>query len=60
MGNKFVNKIWNLLGVEGDEYDEEYNDGDLGYIPEEREYTAPLTGKKNKADYAAEGNESNA
>ncbi len=48
MGNKFVNKIWNLLGVESeDDYDEDF-DGDNAYVPEEKEYTAPATNKKSK------------
>ena len=43
MGNRFVNKIWNLLGVESDdEYEDEYYEGDNTYVaPEEKEYTAP-------------------
>ena len=49
MGNRFVNKIWNLLGVENeDDYDEEYYEGDNTYPAEEKEYTAPTTNKKNK------------
>lgn len=49
MGNRFVNKIWNLLGVENDgDYEEEYVDGDTVYVPEEKEYTAPANNKKNK------------
>ena len=49
MGNKFVNKIWNLLGVENeDDYEEEYIDGDTVYVPEEKEYVAPTTNKKSK------------
>ena len=49
MGNKFVNKIWNLLGVENDEdYEEEYLDGDTVYVPEEKEYATPTTNKKGK------------
>ena len=50
MGNKFVNKIWNLLGVENDDYEEEYVDGDTAYVPEEKEYVAPAapTNKKSK------------
>ena len=38
MGNKFVNKIWNLLGVENEEDVEDYNDGELNYDTEEKEY----------------------
>ncbi len=50
MGNKFVNKIWNLLGVEeGDgEGLEDFNDGELNYDVEEKDYTAPISNKKNK------------
>ena len=48
MGNKFVNKIWNLLGVENEEDVEDYNDGELNYDTEEKEYTAPLSNKKTK------------
>ncbi|MBQ9267150.1 MAG: cell division protein SepF [Clostridia bacterium] len=48
MGNKFVNKIWNLLGVENDEYEDEYYDEETTYAPEEKEYTAPTNTKKSK------------
>ncbi len=50
MGNRFVNKIWNLLGVENeDDYEDEYYEGDnTTYPAEEKEYTAPTTNKKNK------------
>ena len=49
MGNRFVNKIWNLLGVENDEdYEEEYYEGENNFPTEEKEYTAPTTNKKNK------------
>ena len=50
MGNRFVNKIWNLLGVENDDdYEGEYYEGDNSLAePEEKEYTAPTTNKKSK------------
>ena len=49
MGNKFMNKVWNLLGVETDEYDGEYSDYEMPeLIQEEKEYVAPITNKKNK------------
>lgn len=44
MGSGFVNKIWNLLGVETDD-GEEYTDFGEPIVPEEKEYN---TGKKNK------------
>ena len=49
MGNKFMNKVWNLLGVETDEYDGEYSDYEMPeLIQEEKEYVAPVNNKKNK------------
>lgn len=49
MGNKFMNKVWNLLGVETDEYDGEYSEYDMPEIvQEEKEYVAPISSKKNK------------
>ena len=48
MGNKFMNKVWNLLGVETDEYDGEYADYEMPELmQEEKEYVAPVN-KKNK------------
>ena len=47
MGNKFMNKVWNLLGVETDEYDGEYSDYEMPeLIQEEKEYVAPVNNKK--------------
>lgn len=49
MGNKFMNKVWNLLGVETDEYDGEYSDYEMPELmQEEKEYVAPISNKKNK------------
>lgn len=48
MGNKFVNKIWNLLGVENDDYEEDDFENEANYAPEEKEYTAPANNKKGK------------
>lgn len=50
MGNKFVNKIWNLLGVEETDGEglDDFNDGELNYETEEKDYTAPISNKKNK------------
>ncbi|MBR4110402.1 MAG: cell division protein SepF [Clostridia bacterium] len=49
MGNKFMNKVWNLLGVETDDYDMEYSEYDMPeMIQEEKEYVAPISNKKNK------------
>lgn len=49
MGNKFMNKVWNLLGVETDDYDMEYSEYDIPeVVTEEKEYVAPTTNKKNK------------
>ncbi|MBO5179433.1 MAG: cell division protein SepF [Clostridia bacterium] len=49
MGNKFMNKVWNLLGVETDDYDMEYSEYDIPeVIQEEKEYVAPVSNKKNK------------
>ena len=49
MGNKFMNKVWNLLGVETDDYDMEYSEYDMPeVIQEEKEYVTPVNNKKNK------------
>lgn len=57
MGNKFMNKMWNLLGVDNEEdfdYDAEYeNNASVAYTDEKENATtnasvAPLTTKKNK------------
>lgn len=49
MGNKFMNKVWNLLGVETDEYDGEYSEYDMPeVVQEEKEFVAPISNKKNK------------
>lgn len=49
MGNKFMNKVWNLLGVETDDYDAEYSEYDMPeLIQEEKDYVAPVSNKKNK------------
>ena len=49
MGNKFMNKVWNLLGVEADEYDSEYADYEVPELmQEEKDYVAPVSNKKNK------------
>lgn len=49
MGNKFMNKVWNLLGVETDDYDMEYSEYDIPeVVQEEKEYVAPVNNKKNK------------
>ena len=53
MGNKFMNKMWNLLGVDNEEdfdYDADYENASVPYT-EEKENTpnvAPVTTKKNK------------
>lgn len=44
MGNGFINKMWNLLGVETEDADE-YVDTEPSSAPEEKEY---IMGKKNK------------
>lgn len=44
-----MNKVWNLLGVETDEYDSEYSEYDMPEIvQEEKEFVAPTNNKKNK------------
>lgn len=49
MGNKFMNKVWNLLGVETDEYDGEYSEYEMPeVVQEDKEYVAPVSNKKNK------------
>ncbi len=49
MGNKFMNKVWNLLGVETDGYEDEYAEYDMPeVVQEEKEYVAPISNKKNK------------
>lgn len=49
MGNKFMNKMWNLLGVDTDGYIEDEPEYDtIEVVPEEKEYTTPTFGKKNK------------
>lgn len=49
MGNKFMNKVWNLLGVETDEYDGEFSEYDMPeVVQEEKEFVAPISNKKNK------------
>lgn len=53
MGNKFMNKMWNLLGVDNEEdfdYDTDYENTSVPYT-EEKENTAsvaPVAPKKNK------------
>lgn len=54
MGNKFMNKMWNLLGVDNEEdfdYDADYENASVPYT-EEKENTANIapatTTKKNK------------
>ena len=56
MGNKFMNKMWNLLGVESDEdyeYDAEYENNTAAPYTEEKENNmvngfSAITNKKNK------------
>lgn len=57
MGNKFMNKMWNLLGVDNEDdfdYDAEYdNNASVPYTEEKENNTAttsvaPLSTKKNK------------
>ena len=53
MGNKFMNKMWNLLGVENEEdfdYDADYENASVPYTEEKENTTniAPVTTKKNK------------
>ena len=56
MGNKFMNKMWNLLGVDNEEdydYDTDYEGNTAPAYTEEKESNsastiAPLNNKKNK------------
>ncbi len=55
MGNKFMNKMWNLLGVENDDYFEnesDYENGSDSYVDEKEsnvvQNSAPVSNKKNK------------
>ena len=53
MGNKFMNKMWNLLGVDNEEdfdYDADYENSSVPYTEEKENTTniAPVTTKKNK------------
>ena len=53
MGNKFMNKMWNLLGVDNEEdfdYDADYENASVPYTEEKENTTsvAPVTTKKNK------------
>ena len=49
MGNKFMNKVWGLLGVESDEdYDYEDYDSTSSSQVEDKNYAAPVSNKKNK------------
>ena len=53
MGNKFMNKMWNLLGVDNEEdfdYDADYENASVPYTEEKENTTnvAPVTAKKNK------------
>ena len=55
MGNKFMNKMWNLLGVENEEdfdYDADYENASVSYTEEKENNAvtsvAPLSTKKNK------------
>lgn len=51
MGNKFMNKVWNMLGVENDDdyndYDE-YYDGNQTNLAEDKAYSAPVTNSSKK------------
>ena len=49
MGNKFMNKVWGLLGVESDD-EYEYDDYDTMSTAQldEKSYTTPVSNKKNK------------
>lgn len=50
MGNKFMNKVWGLLGVESDE-DYEYDDYEEttdAVVEDKTSVAAPITNKKNK------------
>lgn len=50
MGNKFMNKVWNMLGVESDDdyndYDE-YYDGNQTNLAEDKAYNAPIANTNN-------------
>ena len=57
MGNKFMNKMWNLLGVDSEEdydYDADYDNASVPYTEEKESNAnannnvAPLSTKKNK------------
>ncbi|MBQ8206160.1 MAG: cell division protein SepF [Bacilli bacterium] len=56
MGNKFMNKMWNLLGVENEDefdYDADYENTSATSYTEEKESNVtnnvtPVSGKKNK------------
>ena len=53
MGNKFMNKMWNVLGVDNEEdfdYDADYENASVPYTEEKENTTniAPVTTKKNK------------
>lgn len=55
MGNKFMNKMWNLLGVDSEEdydYDADYDNASVPYTEEKENNTVtnvtPVTTKKNK------------
>ena len=50
MGNKFMNKVWGLLGVESEEDDYMYEDYEATQTNtmDEKNYASSNTGKKNK------------
>ena len=49
MGNKFMNKVWGLLGVESDdEYEYEDYDAMSPAQLDDKSYTNPVSNKKNK------------
>ena len=49
MGNKFMNKVWGLLGVESDEdYDYEDYDSTSSSQVEDKNFATPVSNKKNK------------
>lgn len=50
MGNKFMNKVWGLLGVESDDEDYAYEDYDSTQqnTVEDKNYMSSNTNKKNK------------
>ena len=51
MGNKFMNKFWEMIGVNDSEYDDmdEYADAEVATpYAEEKEQTAPVSNKKSK------------